>query len=90
MPEYDVDNRTVYDILDQICKNTDPYPYVKQHKFKRDGRGACYAIHSRWLGSNHVNATASKAEIALTYDGEKKAWNLEKYVAKHVKYYIIM
>ena len=49
-------------ILDQICKDTDLYPYVKQHKSKRDGRGAFYAIHSRWLGSNHVNATASEAE----------------------------
>ena len=40
MPEYKIDNRTVYDILDQICKNIYLYPYVKQHKSKRDGRGA--------------------------------------------------
>ena len=26
----------------------------------------------------------------LTYDGEKKAWNWEKYVARHVKYHIIL
>ena len=30
--EYEIHNRTVYDILDQICKDTDLYPYVKQHK----------------------------------------------------------
>ena len=74
MQEYEVDNRTLYDILDQICKDTDLYPYVKQHKPKRDGRGAFYAIHSRWLGPNHVNATGSEAEMALqmpTCDGEK-------------------
>ena len=47
---YKIDNRNVYDILDQICKDTDLYPYVKQHKSKKDGRGAFYAIHSRWLG----------------------------------------
>ena len=91
--EYVIDNRMVYDILDQICKDTDLYPYVKQHKSKRDGRGAFYAIHSRWLGLNHVNATASEAEMALQmsmYDGEKRAWNWEKYVAHHVKYHIIL
>ena len=27
--EYKIDNRSVYVILDQICKNTDLYPYVK-------------------------------------------------------------
>ena len=47
MPEYKIDNRTVNDILDQICKDTDLYPYVKQHKSKRDRRGSFYAIHSR-------------------------------------------
>ena len=25
---YKIDNRTVYDILDQICKDTDLFPYV--------------------------------------------------------------
>ena len=84
MPEYEIDNRTIYDILDQICKDTDLYPYVKQHESKRDDRGAFYVIHSRWLDLNHVNAAASEAEMALmasTYDEEKKAWNWEKYVA---------
>ena len=64
-PEYEIDNRTVYDVLDQIFKDTDLYPYVKQHKSERDDRGAFFAIHSRWLGLNHVNATASEAEMAL-------------------------
>ena len=84
MAECKIDNRSVYDILDQICKETNLYPYVKQHKAKRDTRGVFYAIHSRWLGPNHVNMTAAEAELAiqvLTYIGEKKAWNWEKYVA---------
>ena len=74
MTEYTIDNRMVYDILDQICKDTYLYPHSKQHKAVRDRRGAFYAIHSRWLGSNHVNATTSEAEMALQmsmYDGEK-------------------
>ena len=39
MAEYKIDNRSVYSNLDKIFKDTDLYPYVKQHKFKRDGRG---------------------------------------------------
>ena len=73
--EYKVDNRRVYDVMIQIRKDTDLYPYVKQHKNKRDGRGAYYVIHSRWLGPNHVNATASESDMALqmsTYNGEKR------------------
>ena len=91
--EYMINNKSVYDILDHICKDTDLYPYVKQHKSTRDGQGKYYAINSRWLGPNHINATTLKAEMALqisTYDGEKKAWNWEKYVAQHVKYHIIL
>ena len=45
------------------------------------------------LAQNHVNATASEAELALKtsmYDGEKKASNWEKYVAWHVQYHIIL
>ena len=92
MAEYEIDNRMVYDILDQICKDADLYPYVKQHKPKKDDRGAFHAIHSRWLGKNHVKVTALEAEMALqmsTYDREKRSWNQEKYVAHHVKYHII-
>ena len=73
-PEYKIDNRTVYDILDHICKDTDLYSYVKQHKSKRDGREAFYDIHSRWLGLYHVNAIASALQTS-TYDGEMKACN---------------
>ena len=74
MAEYKIDNTNVYDIFDQINKDTDLYPYVKQHKSKREGRGAFYVIHSRWLVPNHNKTTESKAELALqisTYDGEK-------------------
>ena len=45
------------------------------------------------LGQNYVNMTASEAEMALqmsTCDGEKRAWNWEKYVADYVKYHIIL
>ena len=63
MAEYEIDNRTVYNILDQICKDTDLNPNVKHLKSKRNVRGASFAIHFRWLGLNQ--ATTSEAELAL-------------------------
>ena len=91
--EYKIDNRSVYDILDQICMDNDLYPYVEQHKSMGEGREVFYAINSRWLSPNNVNATASETEMVLqisTYDSEKKAWNWKKYVAWHVEYHIIL
>ena len=41
--EYIIDNRMVYDVLDQICKDTDLCSYIKQHESARYGRGAFYA-----------------------------------------------
>ena len=78
---YAIDNRIVYNIIDQFCNGTDLHSYVKQLKSNNDGTGALYAIQSRWLGPNHVNATTSEAEATLqtsTYDEEKNAWNWEK------------
>ena len=75
----------VSNILDHICNDTDLHPYVKQHRSKKNGKGALYAIHSRWLGLNHVNTAASEAKkiskpltygevepdrAALTLDGQ--------------------
>ena len=36
--EYNICNKSVYNILDQICKDIDLYLYIKQHKSKKDGR----------------------------------------------------
>ena len=30
--DYEIDNRSVYDILDQIYKDIDLYPYAEQYK----------------------------------------------------------
>ena len=90
MAEYEI-IRSVYDILDYTCNDTVLHPYIKQHKSKRDGRMALYAIHS--CGWASINVTASEAEIALqmsSYDEETKACNSEKYVAWHVEYHIIL
>ena len=90
---YEKDNRTIYDIHDQIYNDTDLYPYVKQFKPKWDDRGAFYAIRARWLRFNHINMMASEAEAALqtsTHDSKKKVWNCKKYISYHVHFHIIL
>ena len=62
MAKYEIGNRSVYHLLDEVCNDTNLYPYVKQHKPMRDRRGVFHAIHLWWLGSNHVNAVESEAE----------------------------
>ena len=60
--DYEKDNNSVYDILDQICKDTNLYPHVKQYKSKRDCRRAFCVGHFTCLGLNHMNGTASETE----------------------------
>ena len=91
--EYGIDKRSVYDIINQIYKDNALYPYVKEHKSKRDGRGASYAFHSRWLSPNHVNPTASEVKMLLqmsTYDGKKKKCNWESMLPHMSRGHIIL
>ena len=84
---------TIHDIFDQVCNDSDLYPYFKQFKLKYDGRGTFYSIYARQLGTNHANVTASEAEAVLqilTNNSKKKAWNQEKYLSHHLNYHVIL
>ena len=61
--EYKRDNKSVRHFVSDLQGYWSVSMCVKQHKSKWDGRGAFYAIHSRWLDPNHVNMTASEAEM---------------------------
>ena len=65
MAEYEKDNKTVYDTLGQICKDTTLYPYVKQHKGWQRSM-LCHPL--RLLGPNHVSETASEAGSIANVD----------------------
>ena len=52
------------DILNQICKDKDLYPYVKKFKTSYDEQGAYYSIHSRWLSPNPMGLMASDTQTA--------------------------
>ena len=80
----------LWDILMDIFKDHSAYQQMKPFRSKKDGQAALRAIKDHYLGKNRVNdmTTALEAELdALTYTGESKRWNFEKYVGKHVELY---
>jgi hypothetical protein len=91
---YSQDNHKVLKILLDIFQNTPAYTYIERFERKRDGRGGVYwALFDHYLGQHQVTHMVSKALLALDtlkYTGEKKDYNWEKHVNKHVKNHNIL
>jgi hypothetical protein len=85
---YSQDNHKVLKILLNIFQNTPAYTYIERFERKRDGRGAYWALFDHYLGQHQVTHMVSKALHALEtlqYTGEKKDYNWEKHVNRHVR-----
>ena len=75
-----------WDLLFGVFKEDPAYTFMKTHKRARDGRGAAESLVAHYLGPNNVSNMANKAEKrleTLTYTGEKRRWNFEKYTRAH-------
>ena len=60
------------------------YVYMKQKKIIQDSLTVFFDIHQQFFGPDHVAWQAAKAERILQisyYDGEKREWDWDKYVA---------
>ena len=80
--EYNIENRSVYIILGQICKDTDLYPCFKQHKSKRKAEVFfCNPFQVVRPKPCQCNSIRNDCFTDVMYDGDKKAWNWEMYVA---------
>jgi len=80
----------VWKILYSIFQDHVAFQYMRKFKKAQDGRGAFIALKDHYLGENNVNnmATALEADLeGLSYTGETRRWNFEKYVNKHVEIY---
>lgn len=90
---YIIDRSTVYDKLASLFKDTDVWPHMKGFKRRKDGRGCYRAAFNYTLGPNNVDHMASQAEKRLatvTYYGEKKNWNFDKYATEHKRQHNIL
>jgi hypothetical protein len=84
LPTYLHDRSRVWQTMSEICQDDKSWTYVKPFQRSRDGRGAYRALHTHYLGLNHVNNMANEAESKLaraSYDGEKKRYNFESYIS---------
>jgi hypothetical protein len=84
LPTYIHDRSKVWQAISEVTKDDKCWTYVKPFQRSRDGRGAFQALHTHYLGANHVNNMASIAESKLAqakYYGEKRRYNFESYIS---------
>jgi hypothetical protein len=84
LPTYQHDRTKVWQALSEMTRDEKCWTYVKPFQRTCDGRGAFLALHTHYLGANHVNNMASEAESKLAkamYHGEKRRYNFESYIS---------
>jgi hypothetical protein len=84
LPTYIHDRAKVWQTISEVTRDDKCWTYVKPFQRTRDGRGAFLALHTHYLGANHVNNMASVAEAKLAqakYFGEKRRYNFESYIS---------
>ena len=89
---FKIDNAMVYQIL-SVFTNTDTYVYRKQRKATQDGQALYFNIYKRFIGPDHVAMQAVDSEekiLNFHYDGNRKMWSWDKYVALHKEQHTIM
>jgi hypothetical protein len=62
LPTYIHDRSKVWQTMSAICRDDKCWTYIKPFQRSRDGRGAYQALHTHYLGANHVNNMANIAE----------------------------
>ena len=92
-PVYVANREKVWDIIAQITRDQPCWTYVKPAQHSRDGRAAYQGLYNHFLGPNNVDNMASKAKKMLesmTYKGESRRWNFERYVNLQMQQHSIL
>ena len=91
--EYLANRSKVWVLILDLAQDQDFWSYVRPAQRTRDGRLAFLGLKNHYLGKNNVDYTFSRAEAKLkdtSYSGEKRRWNLEKYIKTHVDQHAIL
>ena len=83
---FTTDNAKVWDLLSMLLRESEGWTYIKGCQRSHDGRKAFWLLNDHYLGPNTIDnqaAAAEKALITLTYKGESRRWNFERYVTAH-------
>ena len=92
-PTFRVDNRRTWDLAKGVFENDVAYTYMKSSQRAKMGRDGVRGVKDHYLGPNNVDHQAMTAETELqnlTYNGETRRWNFQKYVQKHKALHIIL
>ena len=87
------DRETVWVKMDELTRDHASRTYIREAARTRDGRMAYELLYQHYLGANNVDMMSSKAEhtlSTLSYNGESRHWDFEKYVRKHVEQHLIL
>jgi hypothetical protein len=90
---YENDSMEVWSYMANITRAHDCWTYVKPAQRTKDGRRVFLLLWNHFLGPNNVDIMESKAEAKLgsvSYTGERKKWNLEKYVQIHAEQHAVL
>jgi hypothetical protein len=85
---YEKENSKLWDILNRIFGATPAYAHMAVFAGTEDGRSAFLALKEQYLGANNAKIMAKIISAKLdnlSYSGETKTWNFEKYVNAHVE-----
>ena len=81
--EYKKDRDKVWVMMVQLCREHVCWVFIKKAQRARDGHAAYWMLYNNYLGPNNTGNMASQAEDklrSLTYQGEKKRFNFEKFI----------
>ena len=87
------DRGKVWDLICPLLITTEAWPHVKSARKNRDGRKAMLAFYDHFLGPNNIDHIQKQAEtklLSLSYQGERKNWNFEKFVTSHKEQHTIL
>ena len=89
--QYNKDNAKVYGILKQLCLEGPGRSYILEFDRVKDGRGAWLAMYSHYEGDSFRNRSKEEAYTVLEhihYEGERKGFTFETFVARHNDCYL--
>ena len=91
--QYLADREKVWNLICDLTRSHDCWTFVRKAQKERDGRAAFFNLKNHFLGPSHIDSMAKAAELRLTtlsYSGEQRRWNFQRYVKGHVDQHIIL
>ena len=87
-PAFLPDTKKVWSVLHALWGKTSAWTHVKSYDKTQNGRQVYRALHNLFFGGNKVRSMGTAVHNtlnSLSYTGDTKNYNFDKYVTEHVK-----